>query len=325
LRALLVILAIVISSPDLAAADKSVGLLVTGDYLKGPTQDQAEKWLRAQNQKVVTTAMPKDAVKTLLDCFVLDDPKCSKGIVDARATTDSFISIRIDIVSKKDRDIRLTMDWFVKGRNPVTGRRTCEECTESVLRTTVDAMLLDLAKSSPGFIGRLKVTSTPAGITVLVDNETIGVTPIERDIKAGVHKVRLVRDGRMGPEKDVKVEAGAFAEITLEPPPEGGIIVDPPPPPPPSRPSRAVPIAMIVVGGVAVAAGAGMYFVVEYKQADGGFSRYNFKKPGMITAGAGGVVAVTGLVWILATKRSSGPTVGMAAFGDATIGWTGRF
>jgi hypothetical protein len=321
LRALLVILAILVAVPGLAAADKTVGLLVTGEYLKGPTQTQAEKWLRAQGQEAVTNALPNDATKTLLDCFVLDDPKCSKGIIDARATTKSFVSIRIDIVSKKDKDVRLTVDWFVKGHNPVTARRTCESCTESALRTTIDAMLLDLAKTSPGYMGRISVSSTPKGISVLVDNETIGVTPIERDIKAGVHKVRLVRDGRMGPEKDVKVEAGALAEITLEAPPEAAVVE----PVPAGRPSRVLPISLIVVGGLAVGAGAGMYFVLHEEPTVDDFDSYNWKKPGVITAAAGGVVAVTGVIWILATKRSDGPTVGVTGTGDATIGWSGTF
>jgi len=324
LRALVLIIALVFG-PSAAAASKSVGLLVNGDVLKGPTQDQAEKWLRSHAQKVVTNPLPKEAVKTLLDCFVIDDPKCARGLVDARSTTESLVSIRIDVVSKKDKDIRLTVDWFTKGRNPVSARRTCEDCSESVLRTTVDAMLLDLAKQSPGFMGRLKVVSTPPGITVLLDNETIGVTPVERDIPAGAHKARLVRDGRMGTEKDIKVEAGSLAEVTLEAPPAGGVIVDAPPPPAGKR-SRAVPLAMMIMGTLAVGAGATLAFYVHEppKNADQEYFR-DYKLPGYITMGAGGGVALVGLVIFLATRGDSGPSVGTTTTGDATIGWSGRF
>ncbi|HEY5947662.1 MAG TPA: PEGA domain-containing protein [Kofleriaceae bacterium] len=323
MRALILIVALLV--PSLAHANKSVGLLVTGDYLKAPTQTQAEKWFRDHDQKVVTNALPADAVKTLMDCFVIDDPKCSRGLIDARATTDSLVSIRIDIVSKKDKDVRLTIDWFVKGRNPVSARRTCEDCTENVLRTTVDAMLLDLAKTSPSFMGRIKVSSAPPGITVLLDNETIGVTPVERDVTAGKHLARLVQDGRMGTEKSVKIEAGSLSEITLESPPAGGIIDTPPPPTTPHRRSRAVPVAFMIVGVAAVGAGATMYFALHKDPDTNTFESRDWKTAGMITAGAGGVVAVTGLIWFLATKSSSGPTVGATATGDATIGWSGRF
>jgi hypothetical protein len=319
LRALILLLALLV--PGEARAN-TVGLLVTGEVLKAPTQSHAEKWLRDHDRKVVTNALPADAVKTLLDCFVIDDPKCSRGLVDARATTESLVSIRIDIVSKKDKDIRLTMDWFVKGRNPVSARRTCEDCTEGLLRTTIDAMLLDLAKTSPGFMGRIKVISDPPGISVLLDNETIGVTPVERDVSSGVHKARLVRDGRMGAEKDVKIEAGALSELKLETPPAGGIIDDPGP----GKPSRAGPVAAMVIGGLAIGAGATMAFVLHKdKFGPEEFEKRNWKTPGWITMGAGGVVAITGVVWFLATKRSSGPTVGATPSGDATNGWTGRF
>jgi hypothetical protein len=324
-RALILLLALLV--PGIAEANKSVGLLVTGDVLKGPTQTEAEKWFDDHNQQVNTNALPKDAIKTLLDCFVIDDAKCSRGLVDARATTDSFVSIRIDVVSKKDKDVRLSVDWFVKGRAPVTARRTCEDCTEAVLRTTIDAMLLDLAKTSPGFMGRIKVTSAEAGIGVLVDNETIGVTPLERDITAGTHKARLIKDGRMGPEKDIKVDAGATAEIALEPPPAGGIVSDGhvPEQPGPVHHSRAVPYTMIGLGGAAVAAGAIMAFVLPKDPTVDDYQTRDWKTAGYITAGAGAVVAITGVIIILATPNHEGPTVSPTAGGGATIGWIGTF
>jgi hypothetical protein len=323
LRALVFLLALLVVAllvPSVASADKTVGLIVRGKYLKAATQDQAEKWLRANDREVVTRPLPSDAVKTLLDCFVIDDPKCASGIVDARATTDSLVTIRIDIASKRDKDIRLTVDWFVKGKSPVSARRTCTDCTESVLRTTIDAMLLDLARTSPGIMGRIKVTSQPAGIMVLIDNEAIGATPIERDIAAGDHTARLVRDGRMGPEKNVKIEAGALAEITLEAPPDAGDSSDLA-----ARPSRALPITMIVLGTVAIGAGAGMYFALHEEPTTDDFETRDWKTPGMITAGAGAVVAVTGVIWMIATGSSSGPTASVTGSGDATIGWSGRF
>ncbi len=319
MRSLSIILLCAVASTA-TAAPKSVGLLVTGSSLTRPTQDQAARWLRDHDRKVVTNALPKDAVKTLLDCFVIDDPKCSSGLIDARATTDSFVSIRIDVASHKDRDIRLTIDWFVKGSSPVTARRTCEDCTESVLRTTIDAMLLDLAKTSPGFMGRVKVTSTPAGFTVLLDNETIGVTPIERDITAGKHAVRLVKDGRMGPEKTVKIESGALAEVTLDAPPEGGLVDEPSTP---HHRSRALPIAMIAVGAAAVVTGGAMYYVGGPK--DDELEYRDYRTPGIFTAAGGGVLAITGVIVIIATGGNSGPTVNTTAGGGATIGWTGRF
>jgi hypothetical protein len=315
LRALVLVIALLL--PATASAGKTVGLLVTGEALSTPTQDQAAKWLRAQGRGVVTDPLSSAAVKTLLDCFVIDDSKCARAVVDQRATVDSMVSIRIDIVSKKNNEVRLTIDWFAKGSNPVSARRTCEACNDAVLRTTLDEMLQDLAKTSPGFMGRVKLTSKPPGFTVLLDNETIGVTPIERDIPAGVHMARLVRDGRMGSERKLTVESGALAEVHLDTPPEGEVVV--------AQKPRTLPIVTITLGVVAVGAGAGMWFGLHKEPTVDDYETVDWKSPGQLTMLVGGVVAVTGVVWFIASKNSSGPTVGATTSGDATIGWTGRF
>lgn len=324
MRALLVAFALVISS-SAVAAPKKVGVLVLGEYLKGPTANQTEKWLRDHNQQVVTTPMPSDAVKTLENCFVIDDPKCARAIVDARVAGDSLIAIRVELASKKEKEIRLTIDWFVKGHSPVTARRTCDDCTESVLRTTIDAMLTDLAKQSPGFMGRIKAVSDPAGLAVLLDNQTIGVTPIERDVPVGAHKARLVKDGRMGEEKTINVEPGAIAEIKLLPPPPAAESNgEPLPVGPREKPSRALPIALIITGALAMGAATVMYFEGWKPTGDNEFFT-EYRTPGYGVGAGGAVLVIVGVTWIVATRQSSAPTVGMVPGGGATVGWTGRF
>jgi hypothetical protein len=82
---------------------------------------------------------------------------------------------------------------------------------------------------------------------------------------------------------------------------------------------------MIGTGVAAIGAGAVMAFVL-HKEPDLNthFSK-DYKTPGMITAGAGAVVAITGLIIILATPNHEGPTVSPTGDGGATIGWIGRF
>jgi hypothetical protein len=323
LRVILLLVAFIALAPRVAVADKTVGVLVTGEYLKGPTTNQAETWLRGHALRVVTTPMPSDAVKILLDCFVLDDPKCMRSVVEARATTDNLVSIRIDIASKKAREVRLTMDWFAKGHSPVSSRRTCDGCTEPVLRTLIDAMLDDLAKTAPGFTGRIKITSDPAGITVLLDNAAIGVTPIERDVPAGEHKLRLVRDGRTGEPKSVKIESGTVVEVELEAPaaaPDPGeSLVQPVPP----RRSRLVPGLMIGIGVAGIGAGTALYLTSEEPTGQGRTYR-DTKNLGIGVAAGGGALLLTGVIIILATASSSAPTVALTP-GGATVGWVGRF
>ena len=323
MRALLIALALFVSSSRVASAE-TTGLLVLGDILVKPTREHADKWLRAHGQSPQANPLPSDSVKLLQDCFVIDDPRCATSIIDSRATTENVIAIRVEIASKKEKDIRLTVDWFTKKRAPITARRTCENCTDNLLRTTLDAMLTDLAKQKPGMVGRIKITSEPSGIPILLDGQTVGVTPLEQDVSTGPHKARLIRDGRMGAEKTIEVKGGNTAELVLEAPPAGGII-DTPPPPPPTRHSRVLPGLMIGTGVAAIGAGAVMAFVLHKEPTPDDFETINYKKPGYITAGAGAVVAITGLIIILATPNSDGPTVSPTGDGGATIGWSGRF
>jgi hypothetical protein len=320
-RAVLLTLALLMFLPRVASAD-TIGLVVLGDILQGPTRDAADKWLRAHNLPPQANALPTDAIKTLQDCFVVDDARCSTSVIDARATTETLITVRVDVVSKKSKDVRLTVDWFVKKHAPITARRTCENCTENLLGSTLEAMLLELAKNKPGMVGRVKFTSDPPGIPVLFDGETLGVTPLEREVATGDHKARLIRDGVMGPEQDVKVKSGNSTNVTLEAPAApstgGG-------PPPPVHHSRVLPITMIGVGTAAVGAGAVMYFVLNKEPDMNTHFSKDYKLPGMITAGAGAAVALTGVIIILATPNHSGPTVSPTADGGATISWSGRF
>jgi hypothetical protein len=323
-RLLLALLAVLaLTAPRAASAGTSVGVLVTGEYLKAPTQQQVEKWMRAHSQRVVSPALPTDAVSSLLNCFVLDDPKCMRSIVDARSTTDMLVSIRVDLASKKAREIRLTIDWFVKGHSPISSRRTCDKCTETVLRSTIDAMLSDLSKTAPGFMGTLKVSSTPPGITVLVDNATIGVTPVETRVPVGDHKVQLARDGRVGDIKTVSVTGEAVTAVDLEAPAAATIKQPLPETPPPSRPSRLLPGLVIGLGVAAIGAGTTLYLTSE--EPTGKRPTYrDTKNLGIGVAAGGGALVLTGVIIVLATKPSQAPTIAFTP-GGATIGWAGSF
>src|SRR5690606_26089296 len=71
------------------------------------------------------------------------------------------------------------------------------------------------AQGAPARIamGRLKLSSTPEGLIVMLDGAKIGVTPLERDLAAGPHAIVLI-DGetRVG-ERTVQITAGATAEV----------------------------------------------------------------------------------------------------------------
>lgn len=316
MRVFVFLLALLI--PRIAAADR-VGVVVLGDAMAKQTRDAAGQWLRDHNQQAAMNALPAEAVKTLADCFLVDDPKCSRSVIEARATTDNVVAIRVEVTSKKAKDIRITIDWFVKGHNAVSSRRTCEACTDAALQTTLDAMLSDLARGKPGMMGRIKVGGA-AGLSVLVDGATIGVTPLEQSIVAGEHKIRLAHDGRMGAEKVVTVAADGTTEVELEDPPA---VVEAPPTVVTTKSSRVVPGVMIGIGLAGIGAGAALYLTSEEPTGMNRTYR-DTKKLGLGVAGGGAALALTGVIIILATGGDSGPTVAMTPGGTA-VGWVGRF
>lgn len=66
-----------------------------------------------------------------------------------------------------------------------------------------------------GLPGSITVNSDPAGASVFLDGELIGVTPLERaDVPSGVRKITVGKDGFDSSEGTVEVAAGAKSEYS---------------------------------------------------------------------------------------------------------------
>lgn len=69
----------------------------------------------------------------------------------------------------------------------------------------------------PAAMGRLVVTSTPAGAAVFVDGTSRGTTPVTlAALPAGLHKVRVERVGYLENQRDVTVTPGGEAVIDVK-------------------------------------------------------------------------------------------------------------
>ncbi len=157
----------------------TVGVVVTGDSeLQATLSRQLEGWLRAHGH-TIGDPPPPDAISSLLNCMVIDDEGCARGIVDSRSTTASvaFAEVRKPR-TRASNATTLIVYWFVKGAQPVGMRRACEECSEDLLGSTLDEMLTTVVGASALPRGRLVLHSKPAGLTVMLDNENVGITPV---------------------------------------------------------------------------------------------------------------------------------------------------
>ena len=102
--------------------------------------------------------------------------------------------------------------------------------------------------------------------------------------------------------------------------------VTPPPGPvdEPARSSKVLPVAIVAVGGVALAGGIGMIALGGPPASKTQQFYTNYRTPGYAVA-AGGVVAVgVGLYLLLRPDAQSAPTAAVSS-GGAVFGWTGQF
>lgn len=301
----------------LPARAGTVGVVVTGDSaLQAPLSRHLEGWLRSHGH-TVGEPPPVDAVSTLLDCMVIDDEGCARGVVDVRATTASVVFAEIRKPrTRSSNATTLIVYWFVKGKQPVGMRRACEDCTEDLLGSLLDEMLTTVVGASELERGRLVLHSKPDGMTVILDNEIVGITPLERELPAGKHEIVLMWRGRKVGERTLSIEPEATAEITMP--------VTLPPDVSTSR-SRVVPGIVLAVGGAAVVAGALLYFTSDVD--DGTKPTYRDDKPVGIGLAAGGVAlaAVGTYLWLRGGGDSDSQPVVAVGRDGGYVGWTRAF
>jgi hypothetical protein len=315
----LVVLLLVLVTASSARAG-TVGVVVTGDSeLQAALSRRLDAWLRSHGH-TIGDSLPPDATRSLLDCMIIDDEGCARGIVDARAKSASIVFAEIRKPrTRASNATTLIVYWLVKGKEPVGMRRACADCTEDLLGSTIDEMLRTIVGASELPRGRLVLASKPQqGLTVILDNENIGITPLEREVPAGPHTVVLMWRGRKVAERTLEIHSEVTAEITMT----ATIPVESPPTQ--EQPSRVLPGITLALGGTAIVSGALLYFTSDTD--DGTKPRYRDDKPVGIGVAAGGVALVAvGTWWWLRRGTSDSQPIVAVDRDQGFIGWTRAF
>jgi hypothetical protein len=166
-----IILAVILAAGS-ARADE-VGVVVSGEAsLQPELAAGVETWLRDHGRTVVPSPMPPEAISTLLDCFVIEDQGCARGVLEERSKTATLVYARIDVTPRPDgtRDLALVAYWMRKGHEPTTERRTCSGCSDDLMRDTVATVLGALAEepeaapSSPPPQREVRSLTLPLGL-----------------------------------------------------------------------------------------------------------------------------------------------------------------
>jgi hypothetical protein len=309
---------------SVAHADTTVSVVVSGaESIKKDTRDTAEQWLEAHDLRIPSEQpLAKDGLNSLLNCLVISDMTCARGVVEVRGKVGNIIAITGQVTGKKEkRSIQLAAYWIAKDQEVVSLQKTCNACTDVVFTSTLNAMLDDLAKLAPTMRGKIHVTSKPSRMNVTVDNEEQSTTPFDRELSFGPHTLSIVRDGRVIVSTKIEVKPQATLEVPLIVPEEKKEqpqikIVE-------AHRSRAVPVLLLTVGIAATATGAVLY---NYGGPTGvSYTYRNMRPAGIATAISGGVAVIVGTVWLLKTgNTTSKPEVSMTS-NSATVGWARSF
>ena len=317
MRALVVALVVLFATPAHAG---TVGIVVTGDKdLQPELTKQLEGWLRSHGHKV-EEALPADGVTSLLNCMEIDDQGCAQGVVAARAKTDAVLYGQA-AKSRTSKSTILTIYWLYKDKEPVGMRRACEDCKPDVMSGILDEMLGLVSRVSAEKRGRVAVSTKPAGLQVMVDNENIGITPVERDLAIGTHTIVIMSRGRKVGERTLKVQPDVTAEITIPVtmPKDPVVVVER------DRPSKVLPLVVLGLGVAAIGGGAALYFTSEKDTGEKLYYR-DTKLAGIGTAAGGVVLTALGTwLWIRAHGAADSAPVATIDTHGGTIGWSRAF
>jgi hypothetical protein len=181
MRTSIVLLASVLTATT-AHAEK-VGVVVTGEAALQPlVASQLERWLHDRGRTLVPGALEPDAVGTIMDCFVLEDIGCARGVVEARAKSSALVYARVQQTQNDDgtREIAVTGHWFQKDHDVISERRVCSQCTDAKLFETVDGLMLSLVhEPPPPAADGSKPDATPASTTAGTSGAEAVPPPVE--------------------------------------------------------------------------------------------------------------------------------------------------
>jgi hypothetical protein len=312
MRLLLAVTLAIAVAPRLAIADATAGLVVTGEpKLQAPVSKHLHRWLSHHGFNVVSSPLTSDAIDETATCLIAGDPHCARAVVEAHATTDSVLYVRIELAAHIN-DVTLDTYWFVRGHEAVGERRVCEQCDEDGWRAVADRMM-DALLPGTAQMGKLALRSSPSNLTVLLDNKAVGVTPVELDAPPGSHTIRLLSDGATVAERTIDLVGGDTLNLTLKATPARHA----------DHPSRLVPLLLIGVGVAALASGLGLIYEGQQNGKDVKYV-YPFDTPEGIGLATVGVGVMAGGFVLLVQSRSSTPVAAISPHG-AYLGWQARF
>lgn len=313
------ILAVVVTASMARAHANTVTVVTTGDAdLQAKVSSAVEGWLRGHGH-TLGPPLAAEPTNTLLNCMVMDDQACARGLVEARVKAEAVLFAEVIRSRGTNGAIVINVYWIPKGREPIGMRRACEDCSAALMKSTLDEALDTVVGAGKLEHGRVEIHSKPEGMSVLLDNETVGVTPLEREVATGEHMIVLMHRGQKVGEKKLKVMADVTAEITVP------VTVPVDDEMSEHTSSRLVP--GLVLGGGATALVAGVVLYATSETDDGTKPTYRDTRPLGLGLAVGGIAlaGVGAWLWIRAGHASESAPVATLTSSGGIVGWSRAF
>ena len=285
----------------------------------------------------VVSALEQSARAGLSDAGV-EASEAPSGCSEADCMTEAVASGRargvlVTAITVAGSDYRLRAE--IRGGDGAvlsTREGSCEICTYGEAAETLRGLVAEAASEvgpAPEPVastGTMRVTSDPAGATVVIDGATVGTTPYEGQLSPGPHTVEVQKAGHAAQSRQVDVIAGDTAAVEMDLVRKGGSLSP--------RTTEIIGWSAIGVGAVALISGIALLAIDEnpvkdncsgaHVDADGDCEfRYDTLTGGVVLTVTGVAAAATGAGLVVYVRKNEGRQPAKLAI--TPTGLRGRF
>jgi PEGA domain len=299
--------------------------------------------LRAAKWQIVDSgpALTQKETAALLQCLASTEPQ---GCVNALVRPKKLRRVAVLALSDERnpdgsvlRVVTVSLA-YTDGKTFQVDRGFCDHCVADAMTSTTTTLVSELLNRAAlaSELTALKVSSTPTGAGVVVDNEPAGATNSTMYIAPGPHTVELTLDGYKSEVRKIEGIEGQTAEVSIVLQKQASGTVGSVAFPTTLQPTvdahggtPALAYAAMGFGGAAIL-GGGVLLLMNEPAVDAPRTQDQPRVyretiiPGVALIAGGAMVGVGGYIWWRRTKSTTAPVMALTP-GGAITGVSGTF
>lgn len=293
--------------------------------------------LKVNAWSLIEVPLSQKEQDAIISCSTLDRPWSCLAPTARDKGFDRVAVVQIE-PAKGTKDLVLTGQIIVEGDGvPSTDQRECKPCTaEPLLIATAHELAAKMIEQATARNTKatLSIKTTPAGATITLDGQMIaGATDRTVMVSPGDHTVLLQRSGFQPETRTVVATEGKVTDIEVNlvsTEPVNGNGDQHQDDHETSKPSRALPIALMTVGGLAII-GGGVALALDQSDDNKPAGQeqpryyYNTTIPGFVAIAAGAGVGVVGYLLFRRTTNHNATVTAAPTSGGFAVGFHSSF